>query len=42
MEIHNLFGNITRFMLGDLIKRDDLDEEDFRFEVPEGVEVLKD
>ena len=39
--IYNYVGGITRFMLGDLSVRYDLDESSFQFKVPEGVKVVE-
>ena len=39
--IYNYVGGITRFMLGDLTVRYDLDESSFQFKVPEGVKVVE-
>ncbi len=41
VEIHNFIGNITRFTIGDLIVRKDLDIDFFRFTIPKGVRVIK-
>ena len=41
MEVHNILGNITRFILGDLTLENDLDTGMFQFKVPAGVEVVK-
>lgn len=41
IEIRNVLGNITRFVLGDLVVREDLNPGFFTFEVPEGVKVIK-
>lgn len=41
IEIQNVLGNVTRFVLGDLVVREDLDTEFFTFEVPKGVRVIE-
>jgi hypothetical protein len=41
IEIHNLIGDITRFILGDLVVQDRLADGFFQFIVPEGVMVIK-
>lgn len=41
IEIQNVLGNITRFILGVLMVREDLDSDFFTFEVPEGVRVIE-
>jgi outer membrane lipoprotein carrier protein len=41
IEIHNLIGGITRFILGDWVVQDTLTDDFFRFVVPEGVMVIK-
>lgn len=41
IEIRNVLGNITRFVLGDLVVKEDADAGFFTFEVPEGVRVIK-
>jgi outer membrane lipoprotein carrier protein len=41
VEVHNILGNITRFILGDLTLENDLDTGMFQFKVPAGVEVVK-
>lgn len=40
VEIHNYLGNITRFIMGDYIVRDNLDSGFFHLEVPEDVKVI--
>lgn len=41
VEIVNFIGSITRFKLEEFKKRDDLTHDLFRFNVPEGVKVIK-
>lgn len=41
VEIHDLFGGITRFTLDDFSIRNDLKKDDFRFKAPSGVETVK-
>ena len=41
MEIHNVLGNITRFILGDFSVRENFEEGFFRFVAPDGVKVIK-
>lgn len=41
VEIHNVLGNITRFILGDFSVEKDLTDEFFRFVPPEGVKVIR-
>lgn len=40
IELYNIVGSITRFILGDFIAREDLKEDYFDFSVPEGIEVI--
>ncbi|MDY6974516.1 MAG: outer membrane lipoprotein carrier protein LolA, partial [Thermodesulfobacteriota bacterium] len=40
VDIHNMLGSITRLTLGDLTVRNKLEEDVFRFVVPEGVHVV--
>lgn len=40
VEIHNILGDITRFILGNLSVQDQLKEDFFRFVAPEGVQVI--
>jgi len=42
VEIYDYVGGITRFILGKLTVRRDLEEETFRFSPPQGVRVLDD
>jgi len=39
--IYNYVGGITRFLLGDLTVRRDLDGQSFQFKAPEGVKVIE-
>lgn len=41
VEIHNSLGGITRFIMGDYITREDLDDEFFDLKIPEGVKVIE-
>ena len=41
IDIKNVLGNITRFNLGDLSEREDIDSNFFTFKVPKGVRVIE-
>lgn len=41
LELENSFGQLTRLRLTDLVRNPELAPERFRFEVPEGVDVLE-
>jgi outer membrane lipoprotein-sorting protein len=40
IQIHNTLGTVTRFTLGSLSEKEDFEEGFFRFEAPEGMEVI--
>lgn len=41
IEIHNVLGNVTRFLLGDFLIEKDLTDEFFRFVPSEGIKVIR-
>ena len=42
VEVHNLLGSVTRFELEGLAEKERFDEDFFKIDVPEGVELVKD
>jgi outer membrane lipoprotein-sorting protein len=42
VEIYNILGGLTRFLLGDKIKQENFKEDFFRLKIPEGAKVVED
>ena len=42
VEIYNILGGLTRFILGDKIKQENFKGDFFRLKIPEGAKVVED